>query len=79
MAIAYAGNDAAAQEARSAAEKAGIVIGDRILAVGGERITGDQWAAYRATWRARPGQNLDVEIVRADGSRNVAHLMPTAN
>jgi membrane-associated protease RseP (regulator of RpoE activity) len=63
----------------SPAERAGIVISDRILAIGSERITSDPWAAYRATWRARPGQTLDIEVVRVEGSRVVAHVVPEAN
>lgn len=51
---------------RSPAARAGVRIGDRLLAINGERVTGDQFAAYRAVAKLKPGDAVPVEFVGPD-------------
>jgi len=55
----------------SPAEAAGFKIGDRIVAINGERLS--NWAEISSYIQARPGQRLDVTVNR-DGK--LIHLFP---
>lgn len=52
----------------SAAARAGIRIGDRLLAINDVRLTGDLLASYRAISKAVPGEQATLELV--DPNRN---------
>lgn len=55
--------------AGGAAEKAGLVAGDKILAADGEKIESwRQWAQYV---RQRPGQSIDLQVLRNGATREL--------
>lgn len=56
-----------------AASRAGLLAGDRILAVSGEPIA--NWSEWVAYIRAHPGRVLDVELLR-DGEEQRVELIP---
>jgi regulator of sigma E protease len=57
--------------AGGAAERAGLRVGDRVIAVDGDDVT--QWQEVVAAVRARPGQRLEFIIDRA-GTRSTVSL-----
>jgi regulator of sigma E protease len=59
----------------SVAERAGLLAGDRVVAVNGERVA--SWEALVATVRASPGRALALDIER-DGGRRRIELTPEA-
>jgi membrane-associated protease RseP (regulator of RpoE activity) len=61
------------------AARAGVRIGDRVLAIGGERVTGDPLAASRAALKMLPGASVAVELVAPDNQTRVVHVVPEAN
>jgi len=58
----------------SAAANAGVRIGDRVLAVNGVRITGDQLAQFKAMAKAKPGDRTKVELVGPDNQTRTLDL-----
>ena len=48
------------------AHKAGVRVGDRLLAINGARTSTDRWALWREIGKAEPGQDVPLEIVGAD-------------
>lgn len=48
------------------AHKAGVRVGDRLLAINGSRTSTDRWALWRELGKAQPGQSIPLEIVGAD-------------
>ena len=58
----------------SAAERAGLRAGDRIVAADGVPI--EDWQALVETVRGSPGATLAIEILHPDGSRSQRDLIP---
>jgi hypothetical protein len=59
----------------SGAWKAGIRIGDRVLAVEGVRITQDRFALYKAIANKHPGDTLSVEILPRSGDQRTVTIV----
>lgn len=59
------------------AERAGIQSGDRVLAVDG--IAVDNWAEWVDLVRARPGQRIDVSLMRGEEALDLAVDVETAD
>ncbi len=63
-------------DAQAPAAAAGLLPGDRVVAIGGTEITG--WVQFRDIVSAAPGQTLAVTIER-DGAEQTVGLTPAAN
>ncbi len=62
----------------SPADKAGMRIGDRMLAVGNIRVAGDKLAFHRVMTTAKPGDVVPVEVVASDNTtRNLMVTLET--
>ncbi|MBI3818616.1 MAG: hypothetical protein HY286_08000 [Planctomycetes bacterium] len=56
--------------------RAGIKIGDRVLAIGGIRLTGDPWAKYRAINLMSPNVSVKIEVVGPDNTTRTVDCNP---
>jgi regulator of sigma E protease len=55
-------------QAGSAAEKAGVKVGDTVIAVNGRRIS--EWsAAHAVITTSKPGDRISLTVMRSDGTR----------
>ncbi|ACS86748.1 sigma E protease regulator RseP [Musicola paradisiaca] len=57
-------------QAHSAAEKAGLHVGDRIVKVGAQPLT--QWQQFVLAVRDNPGRTLDVEVERGGKTQSLS-------
>lgn len=60
-------------EPGGAAERAGLAVGDRIVAADGQRM--DTWEAWADYVRTRPGGMIKVDVVR-DGQERMVEVQP---
>lgn len=63
----------------SPANRAGMRIGDRVLAINGDRITNEQFGMYRTLASASPGDRLTVELVNDANQQRTITIITAPN
>ena len=61
----------------TAAEDAGLRVGDRIVSVDGE--TGDTFTTFSRVWQERPGERVEIVVVRAGTERTLTATLDERN